>query len=76
MDGMSHRVVTMGTPVSVDLCYDRWQLLQAENEYNKASLLSTTLGEYNQVLDHIPTEKPIKHLLRGNRNAWVDSRTG
>jgi len=53
MDGISTHRVTVGG-VSAGIYYDRWQLLQAENEYNKVALHPATLDEYKQVLDHIP----------------------
>lgn len=41
----------------IHFSYDRGQLLQARNEYNKAAVLTTTLDEYKQVLDPIPPER-------------------
>lgn len=43
--------------IPVHLYYNHGQLLQAENEYNKAALLPTTLDEYKQVLDRNPPGK-------------------
>jgi hypothetical protein len=60
----------------IDPVYDRGQLLQAENEYNKAALLPATLDEYKQVLNPILPEEPTEHPLRENRNTWMDWRVG
>ena len=59
-----------------ELYYNLQQLLQAENEYNKAALQPNTLDEYNQVLNRNPPEKPAEPLLRANENTWTDSRIG
>jgi len=45
----------------VYLTYVRGQLLQANNEYNKAKLLPTTFDEYKQVFNRIPPEKLAEH---------------
>lgn len=60
----------------VSLTYPRGQLLHANSEYNKAKLLPTTLDEYNQVLDRILPEKPVKLLPRESRDMWIDWRIG
>ena len=54
--------------------YDHEQLLQAKNEYNKATLSAATLDGYKQVLDHILPEKPTERLPRESRNMWTGLR--
>lgn len=60
----------------VDLAYDRGQLLQAKDEYNKAKLLPTTLDEYKQVLDRIVLGKITEHPPRESKNTWMGWRAG
>lgn len=50
------------------LTYVRGQMLQANNEYNKAKLLPITFDEYQQVLDRISSEKLTEHPPRESRN--------
>lgn len=54
--------VSVDDGMLISLTYDREQLLQAKNEYNKAALFTATLDEYKQVHDRILPEKPTKHL--------------
>ena len=49
--------------IPVHLYYNHRQLLQAENEYNKAALLPETLDEYKQVLDRHRPEKTLLKLF-------------
>lgn len=57
------------------LTYDREQLLQAKNEYNKAALSTTTLNEYKKVIRRILSKKLTEHSPRGTRSVWMDLRT-
>jgi len=61
--------------MGASLHYDRDQLLQARNEYNKAALSTATLDEYKQVTDFILPEKPTERPSRESRSAWTDLRT-
>ena len=61
--------------MGVSLHYDRDHLLQARNEYNKATLSEVTLDEFKQVTDLIFPAKPTERPSRESRNMWMDSRT-
>jgi hypothetical protein len=67
--------VSVGGGLEAHLVYDRDQLLQAQNEYNKASLSAAALEEHRQVPDYGLLEKPTKHPSRESRNMWTDLRT-
>jgi hypothetical protein len=67
--------VWTGSPVHIT--YVRGQLLQANNEHNKAKQLPATLDEYKQVLlGRILPEKPTEYHLRESKNTQMDWRTG
>lgn len=67
--------VSIGGGLEAHLVYDRDQLLQAQNEYNKASLSAAALDEYRQVPDYGLPEKPTERSSRESRNMWTDLRT-
>ena len=58
--------------VATSLSYDNGHLLQAENEYNKAALSTTTLSEYKEVIERALPEKSAEHPSRESRNVWTD----